>query len=97
MKTATKQDCEAAWAEIDRLLAMLPGGLGLPAREMAAELRKACEEHEAALVEACDASMAYVPCSEVRNWPPGWALKRDAIEKLSAVLPSAAKGGRRHG
>jgi hypothetical protein len=40
----------------------------------------------AELLAACKASVKYIPGSEVRCWPPGFALKREAMQKLLAVI-----------
>lgn len=43
----------------------------------------------AALVEALEAAQAYIPGSEVRSWPPGFALKKKALELIDAALALA--------
>ncbi len=44
------------------------------------------ERHVRPMAEALQACMAYMPCSEVHNWPPGWKLKDEAIKKAKAAL-----------
>lgn len=41
---------------------------------------------ERAALEALEACVAYIPGSEVRSWPPGFELKRQALTKARAVL-----------
>lgn len=41
---------------------------------------------EARLLEAARAALAYIPGSEVRSWPPGFALKETALAKLRDVI-----------
>lgn len=43
------------------------------------------------MVEALEAALKYMPSSTVHNWPPGYELKREAIQKCRAAL-QAAKG-----
>lgn len=41
------------------------------------------------LLAACQAALAVLPGLEVRSWPPGHAMKKDAIEKLKAAIEKA--------
>lgn len=38
------------------------------------------------LIEALEACMSCLPCLQVHNWPPGWELKRRAIELSRSAL-----------
>lgn len=39
-----------------------------------------------ALLDAVTAALKYIPGSEVRSWPPGHRLRKEALEKLEAAL-----------
>lgn len=41
------------------------------------------------LFEALKACLEYIPSSEVRNWPPGFALRKKAIELGLAAIDKA--------
>lgn len=41
------------------------------------------------LLAACEAALAYIPGSEVHSWPPGFELRRKAIDLLRAAIAKA--------
>lgn len=41
------------------------------------------------LLAACQSALAVLPGLEVRSWPPGHELKRQAIESLKAAIEKA--------
>lgn len=45
------------------------------------------------LLAACVAALEVLPCLEVRNWPPGWALKDEALRKLKSAI-AKSRGAR---
>lgn len=44
------------------------------------------------LLAACKAALAYIPGSEVRNWPPGFRLKQEALAALRKVIRESESG-----
>ena len=50
---------------------------------------RAVNSHDA-LVEALNACLAYIPGSEVHNWPPGWRLRDAALRLARAALAKAS-------
>lgn len=47
---------------------------------------------ESTLREAVEAALEYMPSSTVQNWPPGYRLKREAIQKCRDALRAAERG-----
>jgi hypothetical protein len=45
-----------------------------------------CSRRLAEAEVALRACVAYIPCSEVHNWPPGFELKREALRLSRAFL-----------
>lgn len=41
------------------------------------------------LLAACEAALKYIPGSEVRNWPPGFQLRDDALRLLRTAITKA--------
>ena len=41
------------------------------------------------LLEALEACLAFIPCSTIRSWPPGFALKDKALALTRAALAKA--------
>jgi hypothetical protein len=41
------------------------------------------------LLEACEAALECMPSLEVRNWPPGFELKKSAIKKCREAIRKA--------
>jgi hypothetical protein len=116
--STTSEERQLAWVELDRCLQVMAEVLDNPPVDMATikdaalmlratarDLRKACEEREAELAEACVAALG--PMEQVRV--VGYRLYDEAKDGLRAALgregaaaavrmaEDAAKGGRRHG
>lgn len=41
------------------------------------------------LLEACKSAVAIIPVLEVRNYPPGWVMKREAVQRLLTAICKA--------
>ena len=87
-------NCCDAWAEFDKIAALESDNATLRTDrgefrngvlKLADELAKVQAEN-AKLRAACESALAYIPGSEVRSWPPGFALKKQAIEQLTAAI-----------
>lgn len=59
--------------------------------ETGALVVRAVNAHDA-LVAALRKCLDYIPGSEVRSWPPGFRLKKEALEAARAALAAAREG-----
>jgi hypothetical protein len=76
--------CCKAWAQLAALERQLADYKA--AAESEAHAGDEARAENKLLREACRAALAYIPGSEVRSWPPGFTLKKEALRQLEAAL-----------